>query len=155
MGVVENRFWSKVRKTEGCWIWTAYKNYRGYGQYSYYGRLTHAHRAAYRIVYGSIPEGCVICHRCDNPSCVRPDHLFAGTQLDNMRDMIKKGRRGKGAAKITREDARLIRTRHNSGETVHQLAESYNLHPTHISEIVRGLVWKEKDSVQMELFQGV
>ncbi len=89
------RFWSKVVRGEGCWIWAASVDDHGYGRFGI-GRLRiePAHRVAWMVANGPIPDGLSVLHRCDNPPCVRPDHLFLGTQRDNMRDMIAKGRGG-------------------------------------------------------------
>lgn len=88
------RFWKYVRKTDSCWIWTGSKA----SQYKY-GQLTivrnhwvYAHRMSYELHVGPIPDGYHICHKCDNPPCVNPDHLFAGTAKDNMQDRERKGR---------------------------------------------------------------
>lgn len=87
-----DRFWSKVDKTSdpnGCWVWTAYKDPNGYGRF-YHGKL--CHRISYEINVGPIDKGLCICHHCDNPGCVNPDHLFVGTHQDNMDDKKRKGR---------------------------------------------------------------
>lgn len=87
------RFWEKVEKTETCWIWKAFKNKQGYGRIGLSsGKCINAHRVSYVIHKGKIPEDQFICHTCDNPSCVNPDHLFAGTRQDNIDDMIIKKR---------------------------------------------------------------
>lgn len=90
---IEERFWAKVNKTETCWLWTGAKQRLGYGHISIGNdRFTSAHRLAYELANGPIPDGLFACHRCDNPACVRPDHLFLGTQQDNLRDAWRKGR---------------------------------------------------------------
>lgn len=90
------RFWEKVQRSDGCWTWTACRNALGYGsiQYGKPRKVVLAHRVAWELAHGAPPGRDVeVCHSCDNPSCVRPDHLFLGTHLDNMRDMYAKGRR--------------------------------------------------------------
>lgn len=92
----ETRFWQYVDKSGDCWIWLASKLPQGYGRFSLSGRTVRAHRFAYELNVGPIPNGVLCCHKCDNPSCVRPDHLFLGTHADNSADMVRKGRQVKG-----------------------------------------------------------
>lgn len=92
---IEARFWQKVKQTDGCWLWLGAKDSDGYGNIKVGNRGTHAHRIAYALKVGHIPTGLSVLHSCDNRSCVRPDHLFLGTQLDNVNDMAKKGRDNK------------------------------------------------------------
>lgn len=92
---LEERFWKKVTVGAGCWTWTAHRDRDGYGQMNLdsTGKKVSAHRAAWQIANGPVPDGMFVCHSCDNPSCVRPSHLFLGLPVDNTRDMIAKGRR--------------------------------------------------------------
>jgi hypothetical protein len=88
--------WAKVDKTGECWLFTGARLPRGYGMISAEGRRVYAHRLSYELNIGSIPAGMFVCHRCDNPSCVRPEHLFLGTHHENMADMTAKGRQARG-----------------------------------------------------------
>jgi hypothetical protein len=90
------RFWSKVNKTESCWLWTGGKDKDGYGKIRIHGRDTRAHRVSLILAIGGIAPGLFACHRCDNPSCVRPDHLFPGSPTENNRDTVTKGRHAYG-----------------------------------------------------------
>lgn len=93
MTPTEKRFWSKVDKSSTCWLWTGTTRRRGYGLF-YVGKSGKhsSHRWLYELMNGPQRKGIEICHHCDNPGCVNPTHLFAGTKSQNMQDMVKKGR---------------------------------------------------------------
>lgn len=98
----EKNFWAKVEKTDapdGCWVWVGSQDTKGYGTFKVFPRTYRAHRLSYLLHYGAIAEGLFVCHRCDQPSCIRPDHLWLGTNQENMDDMLKKGRYVSGKAK--------------------------------------------------------
>lgn len=86
----EYHFWSLVRKTEACWLWCG-DPWAGYGRVTIHGKRDSAHRQSWRLAHGEIPNDRFVCHHCDVPLCVRPSHLFLGTQKDNMQDWTKKG----------------------------------------------------------------
>ena len=83
-------FWRKVKKPDGCWEYQGYRDKNGYGKTSVNTKVISAHRFAWEFYNGKIPEGMVVCHKCDNPPCVRPDHLFLGTTMENYRDYVQK-----------------------------------------------------------------
>lgn len=144
------RFWRKVQKTDGCWIWTAAKNPHGYGMFMTIDGAKLAHRFSWEMASGVDPGEQCILHRCDNPSCVRPDHLFIGTQLDNMRDMNTKGRHGGGAkpgeghfrAKLTWSDVLEIRKEETSDNL---LALRFGVSRSTIYSVRTGKSWTSED----------
>jgi hypothetical protein len=94
-----NDIWKKVDKTSnsnGCWIYTAAKDNDGYGRFCFDGQNRMAHRIVYQLIYGDIQSNQYICHTCDNPACVNPNHLFLGSPDDNMKDKVAKNRQAKG-----------------------------------------------------------
>lgn len=144
------RFWLKVDKSKGsdkCWTWTGYIGSRGYGAIHWKGSpATRAHRIAFEITFGPIPEGQVVMHTCDNKLCVNPAHLKLGTQLANMRDAVLKGRFPTGeqapAAKLTEEQVIEIRRRAASGASYWDLSRDYNVVYGTIGRIVRRESWR-------------
>ncbi len=90
----ENRFWARVKKTKSCWEWTGTKRKGGYGILKSNGKMVVASRFSYELLVIPIPNGLIVCHKCDNPGCVNPTHLFLGTHLTNALDKMQKGRHG-------------------------------------------------------------
>ena len=145
---LEKRFWDKVEKAGDCWLWIAGKFKQGYGSFYFKGRHIKAHRMAWELTYGAIPEGKRVCHYCDNPSCTNPEHLFLGTQKDNIRDMMAKGRsptvgvsqvgEDNRNAKLTKEEALAI---YQSPAPCKLLAKLYPVSLQQIYNIKNGYRW--------------
>src|SRR3990170_5650036 len=109
---LEERFWQKVTKSDGCWLWAGSRHRQGYGQFAVERtKIVVAHRVAWTLVHGPIPAGKQILHSCDTPACVRPDHLHLGSQRDNMREMVLRERSGqrRGYRKLSTTDIRRMR----------------------------------------------
>lgn len=143
----EERFWARVAKSDGCWEWTGTKKGAGYGQFCTGGRRKLAHRVAWEMSFGGIPEGLAVCHTCDNPRCVRPDHLFLGTWAENNHDRHRKGRSAgpkgqrNGKACLTEDDVRRIRQLHNQGLGYRGIARLSGMSRSAIAHIVQGRNW--------------
>jgi DNA-binding XRE family transcriptional regulator len=190
---IADRFWPKVNKIGPvpphcpslgpCWIWTGSKTSHGYGDIGSggkHGRNLRAHRVAYELAHGPIPEGMCVLHRCDNPPCVRADHLFLGTMAMNSADMVTKGRgfpqrfpermvrgaahplrkdpslaaRGErvGGAKLTADDVRSIR---RSAESQRVMARRFGVSRRSIAFIQKGRTWRHvKDDARIEIADG-
>lgn len=145
------RFWNKVQKTDGCWIWTAATDHNGYGAIMSRGKrpgncMIGAHQGSWLLNRGPIPDGKCVLHACDQPLCVRPDHLWIGTQLDNVRDMIAKGRMAFGEkrafAKLKWTQVRQIRLKYaRGGITYRELANEFGVHCGTVGQIIRRNKW--------------
>lgn len=143
------RFWEKVSKTDGCWLWTASLTRGGYGQFSpRKGVIRRAHRIAWLLVNGPVPDGLWVLHRCDTPACVRPDHLFLGTPKDNHADMEAKGRANvpqgsaRPQARLSEADVLAIRAERSTGVTGAELARRYGVHRSSIYHICQRDHWR-------------
>jgi hypothetical protein len=154
----EERFWAKVCKTENCWLWQGSIGDRnGHGRfYLSDGTAIYAHRFSYELHFGKIPEGLFVCHRCDNPRCVRPDHLFLGTNQENIIDAWNKGRmydirsqhpdnsgENQGSHKLTWKSVEAIRQTKGVPQGI--LANQYGVNQSTISRILKAQYWREDE----------
>lgn len=148
---IQDRFWSKVRKTDTCWLWLAQLNTQGYGVFHYHRRghpayrspQIYAHRLSWMFENGQFPEGLEIIHKCDTPACINPDHLTIGTHGENMRDMVYKKRHQYGEnhalAKLNVDVIRQIR---NDPRSSRKAAPDYRIAASTIRGIRNGRHWK-------------
>lgn len=127
------------RGPDECWPWTGYRDTRGYGKFHDGNRAINAHRYGYMLRVSPVTDGIEVCHRCDNPPCQNPAHLFLGTRLDNARDMAAKGRTQRHRLRLTDAQVGEIRERFSIGETDRRaLGAEYGVTPGHIWQIVTG-----------------
>lgn len=148
-----DRFWQKIAKgkDDECWNWTASCAGKGYGQIKPpkgFGRRNHyAHRVAFTLTHGGIPDGLEICHRCDNPKCCNPRHLFAGTRADNAADMAEKMRstwgERSGTCKLTTEQVEELRDELSAGTPQRVIADYFGISQAQVSRIARGEQWNK------------
>ncbi len=156
---IESKFLDSVRRAcSGCWEWTAYRNRDGYGSFCVRRRSELAHRVAYTLFCGTIPNGTCVLHCCDNPSCCNPVHLFLGTQADNMHDMARKGRtrtgvmagtipaprklgEQNGRARLTATDISEIRFAVASGIPHAEIATRFGITSAYVCNIAKRRRW--------------
>ena len=142
------RFWSKVWKGDGCWSWCAGKYPEGYGSFWFKGKSVGAHRFSWMLHNNSdIPKGLFVCHSCDNKWCVRPNHLFLGTILENNQDSTRKNRRSRGtsrpASRLNEASVLEIRGIYREGASSYRsLAAQYRVTPNTIGQLIRGDTWR-------------
>lgn len=156
-----DRFWNKIKQQDGCWEFNSATDRDGYHKFNY--KLvnsdrwiqTGAHRFVLMALGKTIPQGNVVCHRCDNPSCVNPSHLFIGTVNDNNQDKVKKGRQPSlkgsknGSSKLNETIVKQIRKEtivgnrsgYNNGSNVKEIAKKYNVHSETVRLIAKRKIW--------------
>jgi hypothetical protein len=144
-------FWRSVDQSSGsdaCWGWTGARNRKGYGVVKWQGQLFVAHRLAWTLTSGPIVDDSFVLHRCDNPPCCNPAHLFLGTAADNTADAIAKGRlktlfpagERHPLARLTDADAALIRQMREAGVPLKEIAARFGIATSHVSKVSRGVV---------------
>lgn len=140
-----DRFWSKVSKKvePPCWTWTGALFTTGYGQFRFPHKNARAHRVAWELINGKIPKGMHVLHTCDNPRCVRPSHLYVGSNQDNVDDKLRKGRQPfgewHGVSKLSVEKVEAIRAR--ATENLRVLAAVFKVSKATVWRVVRGINW--------------
>lgn len=155
-GDVGVRFWSKVdiRSDDECWDWKGqvheYNGCTAYGKFYLNGKKVFAHRVAYELAFGKIPEGMCVLHKCDRGICCNPNHYFLGTRVDNAKDRDSKGRcraagkpgEGCGHAKLKNEDVFEIRKLFSEGISYEEIANRFGVTKSNVNYIVRGKTWR-------------
>ena len=143
------RFWGRVDKSQGCWIWTGMRSEKGYGRLISDGKRVRAHRVAWELDNGiPVPPGLDVLHRCDTPPCCNPAHLFLGTQAENLADRDRKGRavyrRGtnNGSARLSEGDVRQIRNLAKNGVQQKDIAARFDIAQATVSLIVGRKTWR-------------
>lgn len=144
------KFWGKITKSNFCWVWRGLVTKDGYGRISIYGKTVLTHRLSWVLHFGEIPKELGVLHKCDNPSCVNPDHLFLGTFQENMRDKINKKRHTFGSiveqSDLTERDILEIRRRYESRSSgsngSKSLSKEFNISQVSINDIVTRKTWK-------------
>ena len=155
-------FWRNVKKTQACWLWKRGAFTFGYGAFRFEGKLWHAHRLAYLFIHGHIPTRKMVLHRCDVPACVNPAHLYLGTQLENIRDRVERGRSAHGNQiwsrahpemvlrgeanplhKLSELQVMELRRLYAGGNmSYRRLATRFGIWQGSVRRIVKGIAWK-------------
>lgn len=163
MARVNQLFWERVNITSNCWLWIGHLNKKrgGYGYFKSRGKIWRAHRLSYEIHYGSFDKSLDVCHKCDNPPCVNPNHLFLGTAKDNCQDTVRKGRTKRGSehglnvhperrpwgerngqSKLTVEAVIDIRNSYDKRKkSVEELSKKYNVSIFNIYKVISRKLW--------------
>lgn len=144
--ILEKRFWSGVKKEDKCWIWIGSKTLKNYGKLYDRGRVLRAHRISWGLHYGLIPDRMNVLHKCDNPPCIRPDHLFLGTHQDNSDDMVNKLRTVHGSkhhrSKLSELKVKEIFRLRDSGMSQRKIGAIFGVSKPTIRYVLTGKTWR-------------
>jgi len=145
---VVQRFWSKVdiSMEDECWEWKAGFYRDGYGGFHILNKSFKAHRVAWMIIHGEIPDGLCVCHKCDNKRCVNPEHLFLGTITDNNRDMVQKKRQNH-AHRFKKSEIRKILAKYQRGYSIGSIANEYSVNFRTIHRVIHGISYRKYTGV--------
>ena len=140
------QFYERINKTETCWLWTGTVANNGRGVFKINNKLKQAHRISYEVHFGEIPQGLLVCHKCDNGLCVNPEHLFLGTQQDNINDCVNKNRNAKGSknwnTKLNEEKVKMIRTADFSERgSKAKISRELGISQTALNYVISGKNW--------------
>jgi hypothetical protein len=147
---LERRFWRNVQcNIGGCWVWTGDSVLQNYGVIYYQKKSWRTSRLIWTMMHGSIPDGLFVCHKCDNPRCVNPAHLFLGTHDDNVADKVAKSRQargeGFGRSKLTDDAVREIRSLYASGVNSVEIGKRFGIDKSTAWAVIKRVTWKHVD----------
>jgi len=149
----KQHFMGYVKKEDSCWIWVGGRFDDGYGSYWFNEKNVHANRVSYLLFKGPIPTGMFVCHSCDNPTCVNPEHLWLGTQFENVRDKYNKGRAAVGEkcrqSHLTAQDVADMRTEKklNPSTPYSAIASRFGISKCCTMRIIKGMSWSHLNSI--------
>jgi hypothetical protein len=153
MNKLKKKFCERVNKNTGseCWEWVGSISSNGYGKYLFEGKFYLAHRLSYMLLISDIPKNKLVLHKCDNPKCVNPKHLYVGTQKDNMQDKVRRGRmpcmsgENSPSSKLTWKKIEQAKKLSHEGSSLRSIGKMFNVHHWTIGLALKGKTWRSKN----------